>query len=180
MSNSNTRLDLWKTSTGLFSLTPASIRFVVVTLAFCAGNLILPALAHYVPDGGRLLLPIEFFTLVAAWRYGLGAGLATALLSPLANHLVTGMPPTFLLPSLMFESVVLAVLASVVARKTPRLTLAALALVVVLTQLLGFGADLFLAPPMAVSGLLLGIPGMVLQIVGGWLALKALSKQEHV
>ncbi len=47
-----------------------------------AANVVVPQLCHLVPGGGAVLLPIYFFTLVAAVKYGWRAGLLTAVASP--------------------------------------------------------------------------------------------------
>jgi hypothetical protein len=81
-------------------LKPLSVkeaRFYLYTSLLIAGNIAFPALCHMVPNGGPMLLPIYFFTLIAGYRFGLAAGLATAILSPLANHVLTGMPPLSML-----------------------------------------------------------------------------------
>ena len=44
---------------------------------FVAGNIILPQLCHLIPDGGKMFLPIYFFTLVASYKYGVKVGLMT-------------------------------------------------------------------------------------------------------
>ena len=48
---------------------------------FVAGNIILPQLCHLIPDGGKMFLPIYFFTLIASYKYGVKVGLMTAVLS---------------------------------------------------------------------------------------------------
>ena len=53
---------------------------------FVIGNLVFPQLAHLIPQGGYILLPIYFFTLIAAYKYGLFVGMLTAISSPLINN----------------------------------------------------------------------------------------------
>ena len=64
------------------------------------GNIVLPQLCHLVPQG-LILLPIYFFTLIGAYKYGWQVGLLTAVLSPLANHLLFGMPPAPMLAPIL-------------------------------------------------------------------------------
>lgn len=87
------------------SLTLRSSRTYVWAGVFVAGNLLFPQLCHLLGTGGPVLLPILFFTLIAAVRFGPVCGMVTALLSPLANHLLFGMPETAMLPVLLAESV---------------------------------------------------------------------------
>ena len=46
---------------------------------FIAGNILFPQLAHLMPQGGLIWLPIYFFTLVGAYKYGWRIGLLTAI-----------------------------------------------------------------------------------------------------
>ena len=67
------------------SLSYRDIRAYTMAALFVAGNIVLPQLCHLVPQGGLVWLPIYFFTLVAAYKYGLTAGLLTAIVSPIVN-----------------------------------------------------------------------------------------------
>ena len=80
------------TSVKLYNFDLSDSRTYLFTALFVIGNLALPQLCHLVPNGGHILLPIYFFTLVAAYKYGLAAGLMTAILSPVLNHALFGMP----------------------------------------------------------------------------------------
>ena len=86
-------------SVNLYSLTYRESRSYLFAALFIVGNIVLPQLCHLVPQGGLILLPIYFFTLIGAYKYGWQVGLATALLSPLVNSALFGMPPVALLPA---------------------------------------------------------------------------------
>ena len=92
-------------------------RAYMAAALFVAGNIVLPQLCHLVPQGGLVWLPIYFFTLVAAYKYGLTAGLLTAVASPVANSLLFGMPAAVMLPIILVKSVLLALAASFIASK---------------------------------------------------------------
>ena len=77
-----------ETSVKLYSLPFGNVKTYLFVLLFVAGNIALPQLCHLVPAGGPTLLPIYFFTLIAAYKYGFKVGLLTALLSPVINHLL--------------------------------------------------------------------------------------------
>lgn len=150
-------------------LSLGDVRLYLATAAMVLGNVLLPYAIHRIPDGGRIFLPIFFFTLIAGWRFGIGAAILTGLLSPLANHLLTGMPPAQVLPSLIGQSVLLGVLAAVAAARSRKLTLPVLAGVVVVHQ------ALILLPRLLQSGvqpalasLSLRVPGILFQILGGF------------
>ena len=150
-------------------LSLGDVRLYLATAAMVLGNVLLPYAVHRIPDGGRIFLPIFFFTLVAGWRFGIGAAILTGLLSPLANHLLTGMPPAAALQTLIVQSVLLGVLASLAAARSRQLTVPTLAGVVVLHQ------ALILLPRLLQTGaqptlaaLQLRLPGIGLQILGGF------------
>lgn len=79
------------TSVKLYSLNYRQAVTYGAALLFVAGNIAMPQLCHLVPQGGLILLPIYFFTLIGAYKYGWRVGLLTAVLSPLANNLLFGM-----------------------------------------------------------------------------------------
>ena len=56
------------------ALTFASRRTYLLALAFIAGNVVLPQICHLVPQGGMILLPIYFFTLIGAFAFGWRVG----------------------------------------------------------------------------------------------------------
>ncbi|MCE1156963.1 MAG: ECF transporter S component, partial [Bacteroidales bacterium] len=89
------------TTAKLYSLHLSNTKTYLFATVFVTGNLLLPQLAHLVPQGGLILLPIYFFTLIAAYKYGIHVGLLTAVLSPLANNLLFGMPPSAMLPAII-------------------------------------------------------------------------------
>ena len=146
--------------------------------AFIIGNLVLPQLCHLIPNGGIILLPIFFFTLIAAYKYGLITGLMTAILSPTLNFLLFGMPPAAMLPIILAKSILLAVAAAMIAQRTGKLSIITLVLVVLAYQLPGMLIEgitrnsLFIAT----QDVRLGLPGILLQIIGGFFLLKWLDK----
>lgn len=93
-----------ETSAKLYSLPFGNVKTYLFALLFVAGNIALPQLCHLVPAGGPTLLPIYFFTLIAAYKYGFKVGLLTALLSPVINHLLFAMPAAAVLPAILIKS----------------------------------------------------------------------------
>ena len=70
----------------------ASLRTYIAAGIFIIGNIVVPQLCHLIPNGGLMLLPIYFFTLIGAYKCGWKVGLLTAVLSPLVNCALFGMP----------------------------------------------------------------------------------------
>jgi hypothetical protein len=148
--------------------------------AFVAGNLLLPFVCHHTPVGnmGFTLLPIYFFTLVAAYKFGWQVGLATAILSPLVNYLLLGMPMAGMLPIIITKSVLLAGFAALAAHKASRISMLHLLAVVLAYQIVGSGIEMLLTQSVGagLADFTMGFPGMILQVVGGYFILKALAK----
>lgn len=140
---------------------------------FVLGNLTLPQLFHLVPQGGMTWLPIYFFTLVGAYKYGWKVGLLTALLSPVVNSLLFGMPLPAALPSILLKSVLLAVAAGWTAAHFKKATIGLLLMVVLFYQIVGTLGEWLLVGSFfhALQDFRIGLPGMLLQVFGGWLCL---------
>ena len=132
-----------------------------------------------IPLGGPTLLPIYFFTLVAAYKFGLRVGLLTALLSPVLNHLLFAMPAAAVLPAILVKSGVLAIAASLAARYTRSVSLLSLLGVVLAYQVIGTAFEWAFTGSFyaAVQDFRIGLPGMLLQWVGGYALLKAIAKR---
>lgn len=162
----------------LYTLRWSHTKTYLFALIFIVGNLLFPQLAHLIPQGGLILLPIYFFTLIAAYKYGIAVGLLTAVLSPLANSLLFGMPPVAMLPILIIKSVLLATAATFLARRFGKISLVGILLAILFYQVVGIGFEWALTQNIhaALQDFRLGIPGMLIQLFGGYLVLKVLSK----
>lgn len=111
------------TAVKLYSTGYREAKTYLAAALFVAGNIVLPQICHLVPQGGLRWLPIYFFTLVGAYKYGWRVGLLTAVLSPAVNSALFGMPAAAMLPVILLKSVLLAVAASLAARRAGRVTL---------------------------------------------------------
>ena len=148
-----------------------------IAALFVIGNIALPQLCHLVPSGGPMLLPIYFFTLVAAYKYGWKVGVLTAVASPLVNSALFAMPASAVLPAILTKSLLLAAAAGFAARKFRRVSLLLLLGVVLFYQVIGSAAEWALTGSLtaALQDFRIGIPGMLLQIFGGYLFIKHLK-----
>ena len=157
-----------------------NVRTYLFAVLFVGGNMLLPQLCHLMPDGGKIFLPIYFFTLIASYKFGLKVGILTAVLSPLCNHLLFGMLPAGMLPVLLVKSTLLALVGAIVADRSQRVSLLHVAAVVVAYQVLGGIAEWLIASDLsaALQDFKIGFPGMLLQVVLGWVILKGLAKYE--
>ena len=143
--------------------------------AFVAGNIALPQLCHMAHLGGKAFLPILFFTLIAAARYGLACGIATALLSPLANFALFGMPDAAMLPVVLGKSLIVALIVGIYIQLRRTLSPGRLTMLVVCCALAGFALQTLIQTPQAAwADLVLSWPALLIQVLGGWLVIRAL------
>lgn len=142
---------------------------------FVVGNILLPQLCHLIPNGGRIFLPIYFFTLIASYKYGVKVGLMTAVLSPVINSVLFGMPALAVLPAILIKSVVLALAASLVANKTHKVSIVNLLIVILAYQCVGTLAEWAITSSfyLAVQDFRIGVPGMLLQLFGTYFLLSS-------
>ena len=91
------------TTLQFYSLEYNRLKTYGVAALFVAGNVLLPQLCHLVHLGGPTFLPIYFFTLVGAYKYGWRVGLLTAVVSPWVNAVLFGMPAMEALPAIVLS-----------------------------------------------------------------------------
>lgn len=156
------------------------MRTYLMATLFVLGNIALPQLCHLVPQGGLIFLPIYFFTLVSAYRYGILTGALTAVCSPIVNNLLFGMPPSAVLPIILVKSLLLAVSAAWIARKMNKVSFTGVALTVVIYQSIGMMLEWYMTGSLqaALQDVILGWPGILLQITAGYACLRLLAKNK--
>jgi len=166
------------TTAKLYDYSFSTAKTYLFAIIFVAGNILLPQLVHFVPNGGITFLPIYFFTLIAAYKYGIRAGILTAVLSPLVNSMLFGMPVVAMLPIILTKSVLLAIAASYTAKISGKISLLSLVMVVLVYQFFGTLAEWMLTQSFsaAIQDIRIGFPGILLQVFGGYAVLKALAK----
>ena len=166
------------TTTKLYTYNLANVKTYLFATVFIIGNILFPQLAHTVPQGGFIFLPIYFFTLIAAYKYGIYAGLLTAVLSPVVNHVLFGMPPSHVLPAILIKSVILAIAAAWAAKHFGKVSFLGILLAILAYQLLGTGIEWLLVQDFAVAvqDFRIGFPGLLIQLFGGFLVLKAIER----
>ncbi len=168
-----------QTTLKLHSLPLSSVKTYLAATLFIIGNIVMPQMFHLVPQGGVTWLPIYFFTLVGAYKYGWRVGVLTAVASPIVNAMLFGMPAIAGIPAIMLKSVLLAVMAGYAASRFNKASLSLLIAVVLGYQIIGtlgewaIKRDFFLA----CQDFRIGIPGMLLQIVGGWVVINHIIRK---
>ncbi len=161
----------------LYALSFREVKTYWMTLLFIGGNILLPQLCHLFPHGGATWLPIYFFTLVGAYKYGWRVGLLTALASPIINSMLFGMPTQAMLSAILLKSTLLAIASGWMAKRSRRVSLPSLLVVILAYQLLGTLGEWALTGNLllALQNLRMGIPGMMFQCLGGYALLNLIK-----
>ncbi len=158
---------------------PGALRFWMTALVLISGNVVLPQFFHLIPGGGPMWLPIYFFTLIASWRYGFKMGFTVAVISPIINTLIFGMPSQAMLLPILMKSVILAFSAAALASRYGKVTIALVLSVVLTYQFAGTLGEwaIFGDFMQATQDFRVGIPGMIVQTIGAYLLLRILSRK---
>ena len=158
------------TTVKLYSLNYGNVRTYLAASLFIVGNILFPQFFHLIPQGGITWLPIYFFTLI---------GVLTAVLSPIINSLLFGMPMPAVLPAILLKSVLLAIAAGWAAQRFGRISIPVLVGVVLTYQAVGtLGEWMYIGNFYnAVQDFRIGIPGMCLQVFGGYLFIRYLIRK---
>lgn len=162
----------------LYSLNLNSVRTYLFAARIYHWKYAFPPIGTFIPGGGLMLLPIYFFTLIGAYKYGLHVGILTAVLSPMVNSLLFGMPVLAVVPAIMFKSIILAVAAALAARYFGKISIWGILIAVLAYQVIDTGFEWILVSDfsVAIQDFRIGFPGMIIQLFGGYLVLKALQK----
>lgn len=168
-----------ETTVKLYSLNYNRVQTYLAASLFILGNVALPQLFHLVPQGGMTWLPIYFFTLIGAYKYGWKVGLLTAIASPLINSALFGMPMPAVLPAILLKSILLALIASFTAKRWQRVSIPLLILAVLSYQIAGTLGEWAMSGSFltATQDFRMGIPGMLVQIFGGYLFIRYLIRK---
>lgn len=164
-------------SVKFYTLNYSELKTYLYIMLFVAGNLILPQLCHLMPQGGLMWLPIYFFTLIAAYKYGWKVGLITAIASPIVNNLLFGMPGDAMLPIILVKSILLVAAACIATKVFKHFNLLTVAAVVLAYQIVGSIIEWGMTSSFsaALQDLTIGLPGILLQIVAGYWIIKKLA-----
>ena len=160
----------------LYTLNYDEAKTYLWAMVFIACNLLLPQVFHLIPQGGFIFAPLSFVILVGAYKFGWKTGLLAALLSPFVNHAITGMPAWEVLPVMTLKLAVIAVIAGLTAQYFKTVTLSLLIGVVLTSLVVGGLGELLVTGAIAatIADFTVGWPGLLLQIVGGYLVIRYL------
>lgn len=164
---------MMETSVRLYALNFDEAKTYLWSAVFVACNMLLPQLFHLIPQGGVIFSPLSLVILVGAYKFGWKTGLLAAVLSPLTNHLLTGLPAWGVLPVMTLKLAVLAVVAGWVAHHFGKVSLPLIVGVVLASLCIGGMGEWLLTSGVnaTVADLMIGWPGLLLQCLGAWLLL---------
>ena len=157
----------------LYTLNYDEAKTYLWATVFVACNLVLPQVFHLIPQGGVIFSPLSLVILAGAYKFGWKTGLLAALLSPLVNHLLTGMPAMTTLPVMTLKLAVLALVAGLTAQHFKTVSLPLIIGVVLVSMAIGCLGELLLTGGIAatIADFTIGWPGLLLQVFGAWLIL---------
>ena len=161
-------------SVKLYALNYDEVKTYLWAAVFVACNLVLPQLFHLIPQGGVIFSPLSLVILAGAYKFGWKTGLLAALLSPLVNHVVSGMPAWEVMPVMTMKLAVLAVVAGLIAQHFKAVSMMLLIGVVLVSKAIGGFGELLLTGGIdaTMADFIIGWPGLLMQVVGAWLILK--------
>ena len=136
------------TTVKLYSLNYGNVRTYLAASLFIVGNILFPQFFHLIPQGGITWLPF-------------------------------GMPMPAVLPAILLKSVLLAIAAGWAAQRFGRISIPVLVGVVLTYQAVGtLGEWMYIGNFYnAVQDFRIGIPGMCLQVFGGYLFIRYLIRK---
>jgi hypothetical protein len=158
----------------LYTLNYDEVKTYMWAAIFVACNLVLPQVFHLIPQGGIIFSPLSLVILIGAYKFGWKTGLLAAVLSPLVNHQLTGMPAWEVLPVMTLKLAVLALVAGLAAQRFRTVSLPILLGVVLASKAIGCLGELLLTGGIAatIADFTIGWPSILLQIIGGYLILR--------
>jgi len=157
----------------LYAFNYDEVKTYLWAMVFVACNLVLPQVFHLIPQGGVIFSPLSLVILAGAYKFGWKTGLLAALLSPLVNHLLTGMPAMAVLPVMTLKLTVLALVAGFTAQHFKTVSLPLIIGVVLVSKAIGCLGELLLSGGInaTIADFTIGWPGLLLQVIGAWLIL---------
>jgi hypothetical protein len=165
-----------ETSVKLYSLNYDEAKTYLWVAVFVACNMVLPQVFHLIPQGGIIFSPLSLVILAGAYKLGWKTGLLAAVLSPLVNHFAFGLPQWGVLQVMTLKLAVLALVAGMAAQYFKTISLPLIVGVVLVSEAIGCLGELLLtgAVDATVADVVIGWPGLLMQIFGAWLIVKYL------
>lgn len=170
-----------QTTVRLYSFDYSEAKTYLWASVFVACNLVLPQVFHLIPQGGIIFAPLSLVILAGSYKFGWKTGLLAALLSPLVNHLLTGLPAWEVMPVMAFKLATLAIVAGLTAQYFKSVSLPLLVGVVLVSEAIGTLGELVLTGGISatIADFTIGWPGLLLQVIGTWLILNFVLRNQR-
>lgn len=163
-----------ETSVRLYTLNFDEVRTYMWAALFVVCNMVLPQVFHLIPQGGIMFAPLSLVILAGAYKLGWKTALLAAVVSPLVNNMVFGMPAWGVLQVMMLKLIVLSLVAGLTAQYFRTMTMPLLVGVVLASEVIGGLVELLLTGGIAatIQDFTIGVPGLLLQVIGTYLIVK--------
>ena len=163
-----------ETSVKLYTLNFDEVRTYMWAALFVVCNMVLPQVFHLIPQGGIMFAPLSLVILAGAYKLGWKTALLAAVASPLVNNMVFGMPAWGVLQVMMLKLIVLSLVAGLTAQYFRTMTMPLLVGVVLASEVIGGLVELLLTGGIAatIQDFTIGVPGLLLQVIGTYLIVK--------
>ena len=148
--------------------------FIYFTIfIFC--NLTFSMICHLIPNGGRIFVPIYFFTLIGSYLLGWKAGIIISLMSISTNHILLGMPDDNMIMIVLIKTITISLITALINKDN---ILTTLLKIILLYQLISIIIDLFITNNIniVISNLINQIPGLIIQLFIGYIIIKNVKK----
>lgn len=179
MKNQNQSICVQENRTGL-PLT--SFKLYAISFVLATSNVLLVLASHLINIGGKpagkIFLPLYFFTLVGSYQYGTATGVITAALTIALSRMITGMPADFALPFVAIKLFLIILITHLITRDRKEPSSQKISVIVLGYQSIGTAIGLILTRDFSSSDLPYAWPGLLLQILGGYLFLKVFYETE--
>lgn len=161
---------MYKKNINVLNFNYNNYELYMFSFLFTFGNVLLPILCHTFNLGGNIFLPIYFFTLIGAYKFGWKTGVIISVATPFLNYIITGMPTIELIPIVFAKGLFIVLSVYLLSNYTKEISLLNLALLVISYQIIGtiFQALWFMNASSALTSLFIAWPGMLIQIFLGY------------
>ena len=167
-------------------------RNLVIAAMMIALGVALPQAFHAVPNAGSIFLPMHIPVLLAGFATGPVYGLICGILTPFLSHLMFGMPPAPVLPSMLFELALYGLMSGLLSRIIKfKPFIAKVFTVLILSMLcgrIGYGllnalvlkAGSYTLKAWISAAFVTALPGIIIQLIVIPLVLTALQKAKLI
>lgn len=160
-------------------ITFTDYRLYLVVFVVSGIGILAPFIFHLF-NLGNIFLPLYFIILITSYIFGWRAGILVASFSPVINFALIGMPQAMILPFVIIKGLLLVLASDFLLNKTENIKFIDLISIVAIYQILGTLISYLFSRniSMSLADIIHGYPGILLQIIGGYMILKFYERKE--